>query len=153
MARISKRAFPAVGTRGNGAGTRGVVLAAWLLAPAGFAAEPATTGQPGQPPSVNKPVQRPAVPVKTGPQYVREPVVRPAGQSSPELERLRQQLRQTEKTLTTLQQKRDSIGALSQQDALQLQQTQERKSQLEARISDLLKQQADSTQNLIDNVK
>lgn len=133
-------------------GLMAVLLLVWLWSPTGQAAEPPAT-KSAQPPSVNKPVQRPAAPVQTGPQFVREPVVRPPGQTSPELTNLRQQLQQTEQTLSQLRGKRDSVSELSQQDALQLQQLMDRKAQLEQRISDLLKQQSDSTQSIIDNIK
>ena len=178
MHRICRCSVPAKGVgTGSGrarlpGGLMAVLLLAWLWPPTGQAAEPpasnssttgsSTTGSfttrppattPTQPPSVNKPVQRPAAPVQTGPQFVREPVVRPPGQTSPELTRLRQQLQQTEQTLSQLRDKRDSVSELSQQDAQQLQQLMDRKAQLEQRISDLLKQQSDSTQSIIDNIK
>lgn len=133
-------------------GLMALLLLAWLWSSTGQAAEPSAT-KSAQPPSVNKPVQRPPAPVQTGPQFVREPVVRPPGQTSPELTNLRQQLQQTEQTLSQLRDKRDSTSELSQQDALQLQQLMDRKAQLEQRISDLLKQQSDSSQTIIDNIK
>ncbi|HEX4910774.1 MAG TPA: hypothetical protein VFV64_08430 [Permianibacter sp.] len=123
-----------------------------LVLPTSQAAEPPAVA-PAQPPSVNKPVQRPPTPVQTGPQFVREPVVRPPGQRSPELTRLQQQLQQVDKSLNDLQQKRDSTSELSQQQTLQMQQLMDRKTKLEQQISDLLKQQSDSTQSIIDNTK
>ena len=141
----------------SGTGRRPAVSVLFALSlalglPASQAAEPPAVA-PAQPPSVNKPVQRPTTPVQTGPQFVREPVVRPPGQHSPELLRLQQQLQQLDKSLNDLQQKHDSTSEMSQQQSQQMQQLMDRKAKLEQRISDLLKQQADSTQTIIGNTK
>lgn len=106
-----------------------------------------------EPPSVSKPTQRPSTPVQTAPPFVREPVVRPPGQISPELARLQRQLQELDKSLADLQQKRDGTSEMSQQQTQQMQLLMDRKAKLEQRVSDLLKQQSDSTQTITGNSK
>ena len=120
-----------------------------LMAPA----QAAETGRVGQPPSVNKPVERTAAPPVTGNQYVRQPIVKEPQAESPELTQVRAELAQVKTQIAQLSRQRDSAGGLGKAQAQALQQATDRKAKLEQRLAALLQQQTDSQQTLIDNLK
>ena len=126
------------------------MLAHSLLAQSATAAE---TGQVGQPPSVNKPVERTAPAPLTGAQYDRQPIVKEPAAAAVELNQVKAELNKLNSEIATLNRKRDSTGALGQSQAQQLQQALAHKAKLEQRLAALQRQQSETEQTVIDNLK
>lgn len=126
------------------------LLALIAVVPTATAAE---TGGVGQPPAVNKPVERTTTPPATGAQYVRQPIVKEPAAASLELDQVQAELNKLKTEIEALNRKRDSVGTLGQAQALQLQQAMAHKAKLEERIAALQRQQSETQQTLIDNLK